>query len=802
MRIYLSFIILLFLSTFCHNDLVAQQTDQVNSTKQYKQIIEEWENQILTIEENIRNSENIEEQHILARIYFYLNYYDKTLDILEYLSANDILSNDEKNMLALIYYQKGKLGESIYLFKSIYSEDKSAYQAKYYIAKIANDLNVFSDISTDSDEEQKVSQPFDSENYYADRKEIEKYIFSEAIEKNIIVKKKISEITDISNEIKELITCDSIPLFKDASAGIIDLQTNYTVTKNNNSIYSEKKIIKILNEKGKESYSDIQIGYDASFQNIEIERIRVYTRGEVYEIPNNYIRTVAPWSGSYSNYKVAIINSPNIEINSVIEYKYKLITHNSMHPNNLQFSISIHDVIPILKQKHEVSYSKNKKLNLKFPESYKPVCREDTANIYYSWNIDSKKAFEFEENAKLNKSFPIIKGSFFESWDEVYKWLKPYYLGENIELSTELKDFIKLLTKDAKDDLKKIELIYNWINKNIRYIAIEIGQGGVYPRNVNEIYANRFGDCKDQSTLLVSFLRELGIEASPVLINTSSRVDMDSTLSGLEFSHCITYIKLKDKEFFCDVIAKQTPYYYLHPFNQNRLCYIINDDTYDIVKTPIASPDENMQLKKMNVKLLSDGSLIVDKYSQNNGNSNTAFKNYFIGMNDSEIKENIQYDISYFCPGGILESYDIKNINTIDNSIVINETFTIPNWLVDISDEMYYLKIPTVYFSFDELDQIERKYDLHYETTESKKYNIEIEIPENYIIYKLPENKTIKTDAIEFKYKYLKGKDKLILSIEYSRGGTDIEVDKYEEFKKHHDEILNKVKESIILQKI
>jgi len=631
---------------------------------------------------------------------------------------------------------------------------------------------------------------------------IEKYLFSFALEKNSIKKHNLAEFNGVSEEIKQTILQDSILLFKDAPAGVIDLKTSYVVPDDSKAVYTEKKVIKILNENGKRAFSDIQIGFDASFQSIEIEKIRVYTKGQVYEIPQSYVRIVSPWSGTYSNYKIATINPPNIGLNSTIEYDYKLITHHSLHPNDLQFSMDLQYKVPILNQKHELIYAKGKTLNIKYPDEFKPEIKRDDKNIYYTWQANNTKAIEIENNSKISDYLPMIEGAFFTSWNEIYNWLKPHYIGKNLDLSEKNKKFVQDLTKQAKTQSEKLQLAYNWINENIRYVAIEVGQGGVYPRNANEIFENKYGDCKDQATLLTSFLRELDIKAYPVLINTSAKIDMDTSLKSLEFSHAITYVEMGNEKFFCDVIAKQTPYNYLHPMDQNKMCFIIKDNDYKLMRTPVSLAKENLRFIDMKVNLLKNDNIIVQKSNQNYGESNTAYKNYFIGMNSNDIKENIQYDISYFCPGGILETYNIENLRTIDKPITINETFKVPNWINNISDNIYSFKIPSVYFSFDEVDQVERIHDLIYETTQGKKYNIEIQLPDNYIIYKLPENMDVQTDEVDFKYKYNESKNKLTLEIEYYRKGINIKAKEYKAYKTIHDDILNKVQEAIILQKI
>ena len=49
----------------------------------------------------------------------------------------------------------------------------------------------------------------------------------------------------------------------------------------------------------------------------------------------------------------------------------------------------------------------------------------------------------------------------------------------------------------------------------MRYLGFELGTGAYAARPPDEVYARRFGDCKDKSLLLATMLRELGVEVVP-----------------------------------------------------------------------------------------------------------------------------------------------------------------------------------------------------------------------------------------------------------------------------------------------
>ena len=80
-----------------------------------------------------------------------------------------------------------------------------------------------------------------------------------------------------------------------------------------------------------------------------------------------------------------------------------------------------------------------------------------------------------------------------------------------------------------------------FVQKDIRYVALELGEGGWTPRPAGETLRNRFGDCKDKTTLLRSILRNAGIPSSSVLASTVSGVSPDLP-TPFQFNHAIIAI--------------------------------------------------------------------------------------------------------------------------------------------------------------------------------------------------------------------------------------------------------------------
>jgi hypothetical protein len=137
-------------------------------------------------------------------------------------------------------------------------------------------------------------------------------------------------------------------------------------------------------------------------------------------------------------------------------------------------------------------------------------------------------------------------GKVFANWGQMGEW----YNGltrDRREPSAEIKQKTATLTASAQTPQEKMHAIADFMQNDIRYVAIELGIGGQQPHPAPEIFTHKYGDCKDKATLMSTMLKTIGIDSYYVLINTvrdSVNPDMPPHLGG--FNHAILAVKLPD----------------------------------------------------------------------------------------------------------------------------------------------------------------------------------------------------------------------------------------------------------------
>jgi len=109
--------------------------------------------------------------------------------------------------------------------------------------------------------------------------------------------------------------------------------------------------------------------------------------------------------------------------------------------------------------------------------------------------------------------------------------------------SPEITAQTQSLIAGAPDFYTKLSRITDYIQKNVRYFIVMRGIGVCRQTHAADIFRNRYGDCKDKTTLLISMLQVAGIHAVYMPVDASRGV-VDPDDPSLLGNHMITAIEV------------------------------------------------------------------------------------------------------------------------------------------------------------------------------------------------------------------------------------------------------------------
>ncbi len=146
-----------------------------------------------------------------------------------------------------------------------------------------------------------------------------------------------------------------------------------------------------------------------------------------------------------------------------------------------------------------------------------------------------------------------IEGSDYASWAELSAVFAPLFdtaavLTPDSPLRTEVARIRAAHADPSEQALAALRLVQD----EVRYLALAMGEGGLIPATADETWTRRLGDCKGKSVLLIALLRELGIEARPVLVSTFDDA-LDARLPRVSaFDHVIVRAEVNGQGVWLD----------------------------------------------------------------------------------------------------------------------------------------------------------------------------------------------------------------------------------------------------------
>ncbi len=146
----------------------------------------------------------------------------------------------------------------------------------------------------------------------------------------------------------------------------------------------------------------------------------------------------------------------------------------------------------------------------------------------------------------------------------------------------------------APDLRRAIDAIAN----RVRYTGWSLGVLAIQPAKPDEVLIRRYGDCKDQSTLLVALLNQMGIDAKVALVRTGRGLDISPNLPTLSgFDHAIVAVvdrsqpsgyRFIDPTIHCGSSDLQAPVHFLSESTRGRWALVCSEKS-ELVRTPVVS---------------------------------------------------------------------------------------------------------------------------------------------------------------------------------------------------------------------
>lgn len=410
-------------------------------------------------------------------------------------------------------------------------------------------------------------------------------------------------------------------------------------------------------------------------------------------------------------------------------------------------------------------------LDLKFSESKKGN------NKIYIWEVLDVKEYKSEVNSSTYKKviphiIPVItsynvNGSQVDVLNgvgDLFRWYNSLVSDLNHEPPTpELVNLVKELTADKDTELEKVKAIYYWTQQNIKYIAFEYALGGFIPREANAVFQKKYGDCKDNSSILHQMLEIAGIKGNLTWIGTRDLpYTYEEVPTPLVDNHMILTYKNGEQTYYLDATGRHLPIDLPSSFIQGKEALIARDNgNFIIEEVPVVSAERNIVNDITTLKL--DGlNLRGTARAEISGYQKVDFKNYLEEFKSPEkVKDFYKVQFEKGSNRFIIDEFTEYNKFDYEKDLVIDYSFRIDNYAKILAEEIFInLNLNKLLSTYKTPE--DRKNEIEYDYKTQYYFSNTFEIPPEYVVDYLPEDQTLNNQFLSSKITYKIEDNKII----------------------------------------
>jgi Domain of Unknown Function with PDB structure (DUF3857)/Transglutaminase-like superfamily len=326
----------------------------------------------------------------------------------------------------------------------------------------------------------------------------------------------------------------------------------FTVQANGKIKRMERAAYKILRVGGK-SYGVVSVDFDADRRITAMHGWCIPAQGKDYEVKEKDALEVSlgiPGGELITDVRVKELHIPAADVGNIVGYEVE----QDVRPYVLEQRWMLQQIVPTVEARYTLQLPPGWEYKTSWM-NHAEIAPSSVGNNQWQWVIKNVPGVKIEREMPPWRGvaeqmvvalFPPggSQNRGFQSWDDMGVYEAGLTRGRR-DVSPEIKQKVAELTAAAKTPLEKMQAIAGFAQREIRYVGLELGIGGFQPHPAPQIFAHRYGDCKDKATLVSAMLSEIGVESYYVVIHSERGAVTSSTPPQLEaFNHVILAVKV------------------------------------------------------------------------------------------------------------------------------------------------------------------------------------------------------------------------------------------------------------------
>lgn len=314
-----------------------------------------------------------------------------------------------------------------------------------------------------------------------------------------------------------------------------------------------------VNERGVEDIANVQIRFDPSYETLTVHRIEVRRAGRV-------VSSVAPGSLKllqreaslesliFDGRLTAHVALKDVRVGDVVETVYSLQGSNPVFGSTRFGSFDFDWGVPVAYRHARLLWPEGRPLHWKLHNgALAATLTRAGGEVDHRWRLRDVPARRVDDNSPgWHDPYVWAEWGEFPDWAAVARWAVPLYRLPDGPLPAVDREVARIAATTT-DPEQRLLAALRFVQREVRYLGIEMGANSHAPHAPSLVLERRFGDCKDKTLLSLALLRGLGIPARPALVHTTlRRGTLDRLPTPWAFNHVLVQADLGERRVWLD----------------------------------------------------------------------------------------------------------------------------------------------------------------------------------------------------------------------------------------------------------
>ncbi len=470
----------------------------------------------------------------------------------------------------------------------------------------------------------------------------------------------------------EFLAMRARPADGQARRSLVDVQVT-TVFPNGLASRFHQVVYEPLTDAAAAESREYDFQFETDSQAVQVRAARVYRKdGSVDEAVESGAGSMAgdPELAIYTTARSYYVHFPRLEPGDVVELQYRVedVAPRNAFADYFGELVYMQSTEPIGRSEYVLMTPKGR--GFYFNEPRVPGLRRsvEERGDQRIFHFVAQDVPAVEQEAMQPPWFEVlghVHVSTYRSWDEMGRW----YWGlvrDQLVPDDEVRRRAEALTVGLKDDAAKVRAIYDYVVQKTRYVALEFGIHGYKPYRSAQIFARGFGDCKDKATLIVTMLRALGIKATPVVVRTANKGDIETSPASLApFDHMIAYVPSLD--LYLDGTAEYSGSLELPAMDRGAIALQVNEGDAKLVRLPDPPAGASVSAHRLDATLAADGGAQLDWRVDVSGVEASEWRVRFHA--EATRRQRVQQVVGALLPGSEVTAIDASNLEDVEQAV-------------------------------------------------------------------------------------------------------------------------------------